>query len=74
MIGFLLALTLRQQLSRKSTLMLVFLSLLPVLVALLFRLSNNTEDPQTWTADVLYNGLIVTAVLPLTALMFLAPA
>ena len=28
MIGFLLALTLRQQLSRKSTLMLVFLSLL----------------------------------------------
>jgi len=70
MIGFLLTLTLRQQLLRKSTLMLIVLSLLPVLVALLFRLSDNNEDPQTWTADVLYNGLIVTAVLPLTALMF----
>jgi ABC-2 type transport system permease protein len=70
LIGFLLALTLRQQLSRKSTLLLVFLALLPALVALLFRLSDNTEDPQSWTADVLYNGLIITNVLPLTALIF----
>jgi ABC-2 type transport system permease protein len=70
MIGFLFSLTLRQQVFRKSTLLLVGLALLPVLVALLFRLTDNTDDPQTWTSDVLYKGLIVTAVLPLTALMF----
>jgi len=63
-------LTLRQQVFRKSTLLLVGLALLPVLVALLFRLTDNEENPQTWTSEVLYRGLIVTAVLPLTALMF----
>ncbi len=70
MIGFLLGLTLRQQVFRKSTLLLIGLALLPVLVALLFRLTDNQDNPQTWTSEVLYRGLIVTAVLPLTALMF----
>ena len=70
MIGFLLGLTLRQQLWRKSTLLLLGLALLPVLVALLFRLTDNDEDPQTWTSEALYSGLIITVVLPLTALMF----
>jgi ABC-2 type transport system permease protein len=70
MIGFLLGLTLRQQMWRKSTLLLIGLALLPVLLALLFRLTDNTDDPQTWTSEVLYRGLIITAVLPLTALMF----
>lgn len=70
MIGFLLRLTLRQQVFRKSTLLLIGLAMLPVLVAMLFRLSDDTENPQTWTAEALYAGLIITAVLPLTALMF----
>ena len=70
MIGFLLGLTLRQQVLRKSTLLLIGLAVLPVLVALLFRLTDTNDNPQTWTAEVLYRGLIVTAVLPLTALMF----
>jgi ABC-2 type transport system permease protein len=70
MIAFLLSLTIRQQVWRKSTLLLLGLALLPVLVALLFRLTDNNDDPQTWTSEVLYRGLIVTAVLPLTALMF----
>jgi ABC-2 type transport system permease protein len=70
MIGFLLTLTLRQQVLRKSTLLLLGLALLPVLLALLFRLTDNDDDPRTWTSEVLYRGLIITAVLPLTALMF----
>lgn len=70
MIGFLLALTVRQQAARKSTLLLLLLSLLPLFVALLSRLTESGEDPQTWTAESLYGGLIVTAVLPITALMF----
>jgi ABC-2 type transport system permease protein len=55
---------------RKSTLLLLGLALLPVLLALLFRLTDNDDDPRTWTSEVLYRGLIITAVLPLTALMF----
>jgi ABC-2 type transport system permease protein len=70
LIGFLLGLTLRQQVLRKSTLLLIGLAVLPVLVALLFRLTDTDDNPQTWTSEVLYRGLIVTAVLPLTALMF----
>ena len=70
MIPFLLGLTLRQQVFRRSTLLLVGLALLPVLVAILFRLTDSDEDPQGWTSRVLYRGLIMTAVLPLTALMF----
>jgi ABC-2 type transport system permease protein len=69
-IAFLLSLTIRQQVWRKSTLLLIGLAILPVLVALLFRLTDNSDDPRTWTSEVLYRGLIVTAVLPLTALMF----
>jgi len=62
------ALTARQVLSRRSTLLLAAFSILPVLVALLFRLSNESDDPERWTARVLLNGLVVTAVLPLIAL------
>jgi ABC-2 type transport system permease protein len=69
-IGFLFNLTLRQQLFRKSTILLVLLSVLPVLIALIFRLGDSDEIPQEWTAKALYRGLIITAVLPLTALMF----
>ena len=41
-----------------------------MLLALVFRLGDNNRDPQEWTSVVLYRGLIVTGVLPLTALMF----
>jgi ABC-2 type transport system permease protein len=70
MIGFIFNLTLRQQVLRKSTLLLIGLAALPVLLALLFRLTDTDDAPQTWTAEVLYSGLMITAVLPLTALMF----
>lgn len=70
MIAFLMGLTLRQQVFRKSTLLLLGLAMLPALVALLFRLTDSDEDPQRWTAEVLYRGLIVAALLPLTALIY----
>jgi ABC-2 type transport system permease protein len=67
---FILGLTLRQLLFRKSTLLLVGLGFIPVLIAVIFKLSNPDEDPERWTARVLLTPIIVTGVLPLTALMF----
>jgi ABC-2 type transport system permease protein len=69
MITFIFTLTLRELFSRKSTLLLAGLAAIPVVIALIFRLSNPDVDPERWTARVLFVGLIVTAVLPLTALM-----
>jgi ABC-2 type transport system permease protein len=68
-IGFILVLTLRQLAGRKSTLLLLGLAAIPVLLAVVFRLSDPDVDPERWTARVLLNGLVVTAVLPLTALL-----
>ena len=68
MIGVIFILTLRQVLSRRSTLLLLAFALLPVLLALIFRLANEDADPERWTARVLLNGLVVRAMLPLTAL------
>ena len=62
-------LTLRQLIARRTTLLLALLALIPVLIALVFQLSDPQVDPARWTARTLYVGLIVTAVLPLTALM-----
>lgn len=46
------------------------LAAIPVLLALVYRLSDPDDDPERWTARVLFFGLTVTAVLPLTALLF----
>ena len=70
MISFIFALTVRQQVLRKSTLLLIGLGLLAVLIATVYRLSDSTMEPSEWTARVLYGGLVITAMLPLTALMF----
>jgi ABC-2 type transport system permease protein len=70
MIGFIFALTMRQQVLRKSTLLLIGLGLIAVIAATVFRLSDSTDDPSEWTAKALVGGLVVTVVLPLTALMF----
>jgi ABC-2 type transport system permease protein len=70
-IAFILSLTLRELLSQKSTLLLVGLAAIPPIIALIFRLSDPGDiDPERWTARVLMIGLTVTAVLPLTALLF----
>lgn len=62
-------LSLRQLVVRRSTLLLAGLALLPLLLAIVFRLGDSTEDPQRWTARTLYVALELTAVLPLTALL-----
>ncbi len=69
MSGFIFMLTLRQLLLQKSTLLLALLALIPLLIALIFRLSESDQDPENWTAEVLLGGLVVTIVVPLTALL-----
>jgi ABC-2 type transport system permease protein len=66
---FILGLTLRQLLFRKSTFLLVALGFIPVVIAVIFSVSNPDIDPERWTASML-TALVVTGVLPLTALMF----
>lgn len=61
--GPILELTLRQMLGRKRSLLMVGFGLLPVLLAVIFRLSDSSDDQQQWTADVLLNGFIVTSLL-----------
>lgn len=62
------ALTLRQLLARKA-LICLGLALLPVLVAAVIRLGGGELEAERWAAKTLFEGLIVTAVLPLTALL-----
>ncbi len=50
--------------------MLIAFAALPVVVALVFRAGDYRGSATHWTADVLLNGLIVTTLLPLTALIF----
>ena len=69
MILLIFTLTLRQLVLRKSTFLLVGLSLLPVLLALVFDLSSSSEDPERWTARILYESLVIAIVLPLAALL-----
>lgn len=65
-------LTMRQLLGQKRTLLMLGFALLPVLIALLFRINGNhvTNDPQEWTAKVALASLVVGLTLPFTALVF----
>lgn len=64
-----LVLSLRQLLGRRRTFALIALSLLPLLVALVFKTGNADTDPADWAANTLLNGLIVTTLLPLVTLV-----
>ncbi len=69
MTGTLISLTARQLLGRRRALIMLLLALLPVLVAVIYRLGGDQEGAAEWTAgmlDVMGLGL----VLPLTALIF----
>jgi ABC-2 type transport system permease protein len=68
MTAFIFVLTLRQLIGRKSTLLLALLCAAPVLLAVVFRLSDPDVDKAEWTANLLV-GLVVTIVLPLTSLL-----
>ncbi len=64
----LFVLTMRQALGRRRAVIAVLAGAIPVLVAVIYRLVSG-EDPQGWSADLL-NGIVVTTLLPLVALIF----
>jgi ABC-2 type transport system permease protein len=71
MIGFIFGLTLRQLVFRKSTLVLLLLAAIPVLIAFVFEVGNDGEtDPEEFSVKVLGVWLVITTVLPLTAVLF----
>ncbi|MEO8457781.1 MAG: ABC transporter permease subunit [Chloroflexota bacterium] len=70
MIWIIFRLTLSELMGRRRLALVVLLALLPALVALAYRLGNQHDDPPQWTADTLLDGVIVTILLPLTALIF----
>jgi ABC-2 type transport system permease protein len=63
-------LTLRQMLGRGRTILVGLLALLPVVVALVYRLGSQDTLQEEWTASVLLDGLVVTTLLPLAALVY----
>jgi ABC-2 type transport system permease protein len=70
MIGIIAALTLKQLLGRGRTILLGLLALVPILLALVYRVGHEDTDQQRWVAQVLLDGLVVTIVLPLLALVY----
>ncbi len=70
MIGIIATLTLRQLVGRGRTILMGLLALLPVLLAVVYRLGGEDVDQPRWVAQVLFEGLIVTTLLPLTALVY----
>jgi ABC-2 type transport system permease protein len=66
----LVGLTARQLLGRGRTIMMILLALLPILVAVAYRLGSEDTDPQEWAATVLLEGLVVTTLLPLAAVVY----
>jgi ABC-2 type transport system permease protein len=63
-------LTIHQLLGARRTLLLAVAALLPVGLALVFRISNSDDLPAHWAADTLLAGLVVGTMLPLAALIF----
>lgn len=70
MIGIIATLTLRQLVGRGRTLVMAVLAALPVLLAVVYRLGGEDGDRQEWAATILLDGLIVTTLLPLVALVY----
>ncbi len=65
----LIRLTARQLLGQKRTILMLLFAMVPVLIAVLYRVAGN-DDPQRWTASALNARLIVGTFLPLAALVF----
>lgn len=70
MIRIITALTLRQLAGRGRTVLMGILALLPVLLAVVYRLGSEDTDQAKWVAQVLLEGLVVTTLLPLAALVY----
>ena len=65
----LIVLTLRQLAGRRRALFLVILALIPVAVALFYRFGSDHVDPVDFAPEML-DRLVLSVVLPLTALVF----
>ncbi len=70
MIWVIANLTLKELMGRRRLALVALLSVLPSLVAVAYRLGDDSTSPPEWTADVLLDGVIVTILLPLVALIF----
>lgn len=68
MIRLVASLTLRELIGQRRSLLMVAFALLPVLLAVVYRLSSIDETPQRFASDILV--FAVHLVLPLTALVF----
>lgn len=64
-----LTLTLRQLLGQRRTLFLAAVAALPLVAAIIYRASGGEGDAAEFAAEVVLYGLIVTALLPLTAVL-----
>jgi len=71
MTATLVALTLRQLLSRRRALLIAFLALVPVFVAVIYRVAGERQDPLPvqFAAD-LVDALVIAFLVPLAALIF----
>lgn len=70
MIAIITALTVRQLVGRGRTILIGLLALLPIGLAIIFRVGESSTVPEDWTASVLLDGLVVTTILPLVALVY----
>jgi ABC-2 type transport system permease protein len=70
MIGIVFALTLRQLLGRGRTVLLGLLALLPIGLALVYQLGSSDTPADEWVTRTLLEGLVVTTLLPLVALVY----
>ncbi|MDO8611220.1 MAG: ABC transporter permease [Dehalococcoidia bacterium] len=61
-------LTLRQFAGRRRSLLMLGVALVPVVIAIIYRLGEHL-DQHDWTANVLLNGIVVTTILPLACLI-----
>ena len=74
MIVLVLTLTLRQLLGQKRVLFLGAVALLPLVAAIIYRASSSDVIAAEFTAQVVLYGLVVTALLPLTAVLLATAA
>ncbi len=74
MIHLVLMLTLRQLLGQKRTLFLGAVALLPLVAAIIYRAADSNTVAAEFAAEVVLYGLIVTALLPLTAVLLATAA
>ena len=70
MIWIIFRLTLKELMGRRRLALVALLAALPALVAVAYRLGDQQTDAPQWTADTLLDGVIVTILLPLVALIF----